>query len=160
METIRKLKKTKVKLPEPSEELKKLQVFVGKWIVEGQNLSADPIAPNTEVAGVQTYDWLPGNFFLVGKWDRQFDNSENIGIGMLGFDVIKDEFFRTNYDNLGSAKTFHVDCYRNIWKLRGEKERATIIFSSDGQTFIEDWEILKDEYNWQPLCALRNKKIK
>ncbi|HET8964550.1 MAG TPA: hypothetical protein VFM99_11660 [Chitinophagales bacterium] len=63
METIQKQKKARIKLPEPSEELKKLQVFVGKWIVEGQTLSAEPISPNTEVAGVQTYDWLPGNFF-------------------------------------------------------------------------------------------------
>ncbi|HET8964551.1 MAG TPA: hypothetical protein VFM99_11665 [Chitinophagales bacterium] len=83
-----------------------------------------------------------------------------MGIGMFGFDTVKEEFFLTNYDNRGNVKSYHIDCYRNIWKLKGEKERATIIFSSDGLTFIEDWEILKDEYNWQPLCTLRNKKIK
>lgn len=160
METIRKYKKSAIKLLLPSDELKKLQVFAGKWIVEGQNLSGAPIAPDTEVAGVQTYDWLPGHFFLVGKWDRQFDNEEHIGIGMFGFDTENDEFILTNYDNMGFTRTYHVVSYRHIWKLTGEKERATIIFSSDGQTFIEDWEILTENYTWQPLCTLKSKKIK
>jgi hypothetical protein len=159
MEITRKFRKY-AKLPEPIEELKKLQPFVGKWIVEGQNLSGAPVAPNTEVAGVQTYDWLPGNFFLVGKWDRQFDDSEHIGIGMFGYDLTKQEFYLNNYDNLGHAVTYDVDSYRHIWKFAGVKERATVIFSNDGQTFIEDWEILNDNFVWQPLCTLKSTKIK
>lgn len=159
METIRKSKKVAVQIPQPSEELKKLQVFAGKWLVEGQNLSGAPIAPNTEIAGVQTYDWLPGNFFLVGKWDRQFDVAEHIGIGMFGYDQEKQEFFLTNYDNLGFVRKYDVFSYRHIWKFTGTRERATIIFSPDGQTYIEDWEILNN-YNWQPLCTLKSKKIK
>lgn len=159
MEITRKFRKH-TKSPEPVEELKKLQPFVGKWIVEGQNLSGAPVAPNTEVAGVQTYEWLPGNFFLVEKWDRQFDNSEHIGIGMFGYDLAKHEFYLTNYDNRGFARTYDVDSYRHIWKFSGLKERATIIFSSDDQTFIEDWEILNDNFVWQPLCTLKSTKIR
>lgn len=160
METIRKHKEVSFKIPLPCDELKKLQIFAGKWIVEGQNLSGALLAPNTEIAGVQTYDWLPGNFFLVGKWDRQFDNDEHIGIGIFGYDPTTQEFNLTNYDNMGFVRDYHVSFYRNIWKFNGEKERATIIFSSDGQTYIEDWEILKDNYSWQPLCTLKSKKIK
>jgi hypothetical protein len=159
METIQRPKKSAIKLPVPSEELKKLQIFAGKWIVEGQNLSGAPIAPNTEVAGVQTYDWLPGNFFLVGKWDRQFDEAEHIGIGLFAYDTEKKEFCLTNYDNMGYARKYEVLSYRHVWKLTGEKERATIIFSADGQTFIEDWEIMNN-FNWQPLCTLKSKKIR
>jgi hypothetical protein len=159
METIRPPKKVAVKLPQPFEELKKLEVFAGKWLVEGQNLSGAPISPNSDIAGVQTYDWLPGNFFLVGKWDRQFNDAEHIGIGMFGFDIEKQELFLTNYDNFGTVSKYEVFSYRHIWKLTGEKERATIIFSADGQTFIEDWEI-RNNYNWQPLCSLKSKKIK
>jgi hypothetical protein len=159
METIHKTRKTAVKQLEPSEELQKLHVFAGKWLVEGQNLSGAPIDANTAFTGVQTYDWFPGNYYLVGKWDRQYNNEEHIGIGMYGFHTRTNEFYLTTYDNGGSERNYSIDSYRHIWKLSGENERGTIVFSADEQTYIEDWEIFKD-YQWQPLCTLKCSKLK
>lgn len=159
METIHKTRKVAVKAPEPSLELKRLQVFVGKWLVEGQNFAAAPVAPNSEFTGVQTYDWFPGNFYLVEKWDRQFNDDENIGIGMFGFNEEVQEFYLTTYDNMGHERIYTIDSYRHIWKFTSRNERGTIVFSSDEQTFIEDWEILKD-FNWQPLATLKCTKLK
>ncbi|HET6227770.1 MAG TPA: DUF1579 family protein [Bacteroidia bacterium] len=159
METIYKTRKVAVKLPEPSIELKKLQVFVGKWLVEGQNFSEAPFAANTDFTGVQTYDWLPGNFYMVGKWDRQFSEEEHIGIGMYGFHPDTRELCLTTYDNRGDERAFTIDSYRHIWKFTGKNMRGTIIFSSDEQTFIEDWELLKN-FAWVPLCTIKSTKLK
>ena len=159
METIYKTKKVAVKLPEPSAELKKLKVFVGKWLVEGQNFTAAPIAQNIEFTGVQTYEWFPGNFYLIEKWDRQFNEEEHIGIGMYGFNEETQEFYLTTYDNFGRERIFSIDSYRHIWKFTSRNERGTIVFSPDEQAFIEDWEVFKD-FSWQPLCSLKCTKLK
>jgi hypothetical protein len=159
METIHKTRKVAVRLPEPSLEIKKLQVFAGKWLVEGQHFSEAPFAANTAFTGVQTYDWLPGNFYLVGKWDRQFNDEEHIGIGMYSFHMDTKEFYLTTYDNMGYERTYKIDSYRHIWKFTNDNQRGTIIFSSDEETFIEDWEIFKD-YSWRPLCTLKCTKLK
>ena len=159
METIHKTRRVAVKLPEPAAELKKLQVFAGKWLVEGQNFSGATVAANTDFTGVQTYDWFPGNFYLVGKWDRQFNEEEHIGIGMYGFNSETHEFYLTAYDNMGHEKNYNIDSYRHIWKFTNENERGTIVFSSDEQTFIEDWEVFKN-FQWQPLCTIKCTKLK
>ena len=159
METINKTRKVAVKLPEPAAELKKLQVFAGKWLVEGQNFSGAPFAVNTDFTGVQTYDWFPGNFYLVGRWDRQFDEEEHVGIGMYGFNLETHELYLTTYDNMGHEKNYNIDSYRHIWKFTNENERGTIVFSSDEQTFIEDWEVFKN-FQWQPLCTIKCTKLK
>ncbi len=161
METSKKIKKSlKIPLPQPPEELKQLHLFVGKWMVEGQNLIGAPQAPFAEIIGVQTYEWLSGNFFLVAKWDRQFDNTEHLGIGIFGYNRETQDFYLTNYDNNGFMRTYRVDSYKHIWKFHGKKERATIIFSADAFTFIEEWEILDDNYTWKPLCTLKGTKLK
>ena len=49
---------------------KRLEVFVGKWNVDGQ-ARASPYAPAGKLTSVDTWAWMPGGFFMTHHWDSK-----------------------------------------------------------------------------------------
>lgn len=143
----------------PAKELKLLEVFVGKWNVEGENISTTPEAPHRRISGEQSYEWLPGGFFLVSGWDRRFENTSHRGLGVISFDATKNTFALCNYDNLGFARKYVMQVEGNIWKFIGEKKRGYIEFSNNGKNFRELWESSEDGNHWKALCSLKGTKV-
>ncbi|MEJ7600084.1 MAG: DUF1579 family protein [Kofleriaceae bacterium] len=131
-----------------------LDMFVGTWRVEGENASQAPLEPGTRVTGLQTYEPIPGNFFLRGQWHRRFGDAEHTGTSLLGHDPDKGAFLAHHYDNLGYAREYVVDVRDRVWTFAGRYERATIVFDHDGEQFHETWELSKDGATWEPLCEL------
>lgn len=153
-EDTNKAQQTKI----PAEELKQLTVFIGKWNVEGKNLAGAPVGPDNTVTGDESYTWLPGDFFVMGKWNHQFPEGEHIGTSIIEYDTLSHAFTTHNFDNLGYARQYKLDQNQNTWMFTAEKERATRIFGAGGNSFTEHWEILRDEADWQPLCVLNGTK--
>ena len=54
--------------PTPGPEHKRLEVFLGKWTGAGKSL-ASPYGPAGPVSSTDTYEWLPGGFFMAHHWD-------------------------------------------------------------------------------------------
>ena len=78
--------------PTPSAEHKRLEVFVGKWNVEGKSYAEGQSNESLQVSSdkmkfVQTCEWLPGGFFLVNRWDGRVGESEFNGMEVVGYDA-------------------------------------------------------------------------
>lgn len=144
---------------QPSAVLQHLNMFTGTWKVEGENHENAPADRNSKLVGEESYEWHSGNFFLINKWERHFENSEHIGIGMIGFDPAEHQFVVTHFDNLGFERIYKMTEEHKIWKLSGEKERAIIEFSNDGIYFKQKWEILDENSHWKPLCTIKGTKV-
>ena len=144
-----------LQLPTLRREHKLLDVFVGTWIVEGQNKEGAPVAPGAQVSGKETYEWLPGEYYLVYRWDRCFGSDQHTGIGIIGYDDSSQTYASHNFDNLGYSRTYQVHIADGSWTLTGERERARLVFSDDGNVMTANWEISGDGFDWTPLCELK-----
>jgi Protein of unknown function (DUF1579) len=148
--------------PEPSPaigpEHHRLDPFVGKWSVVGENRDGAPQSPNTAVTGEENYVWLPGGHFLLGHWDRRFDGGRHIGMNIIRYDATTHEYSSYNVDSLGFARTYRVTERDGVWSFAGDRERATIEIGKDGSTMTIDWELTKDGSTWLPLCHLEATK--
>ncbi len=142
-----------------AKELDSLNIFIGRWKVEGYNLAAAPLAPDRPVSGEESWEWMAGNYFLVGKWKRSFYGIDHIGKSIIQFDEDRQALRCTNYDNMGYVRCYQVKQEENSWHFIGEKERAKIIFGADGNSFTESWELLTNS-SWQPLCVLNGTRVK
>jgi hypothetical protein len=140
--------------PVITEELRRLDAFLGTWTVVGENKGAAPNAPNTPVAGEESYVWLPGRFFLLGRWDRRFGDDRHIGISIVRYDPATRQYSAYNVDNLGFARTYRVTERDGVWSFTGDRERATWALAADGRTMAIDWEMTRDGETWAPLCHL------
>jgi hypothetical protein len=147
-------------LPTLMPEHKRVHVFVGRWKVRGQNKESAPVAPGVKVSGEETYEWLTGGFFLVSRFQHYFGDDAHIGLSTIGYDTSSQTYVSHNFDNMGYARRYEITVDDKTWTFKGEFERATLVFSSDGNSKTEHWEISSDGANWQPLCEMTATKIR
>ena len=151
--------------PTLGDEIKRLDVFVGKWNVEGKSYAEGSSSENLQVSSVemkfvQTGEWLSGGFFLVNRWNGQVGESEFNGMEVIGCDAESQNYVSRFFDNSGNAPTYQVSVRNNVWTYRGELQRATFEFSNDGKTMKTHWDWRKSEgENWLPLCDLTATKF-
>ena len=83
--------------PRPSAEHQRLAVVLGKWTFEGQ-AQASPYGQAGKLTSVDTFAWLPGNFFVEHQWDSKQAGTQIIGREIIGYDseakVYSVSFFR------------------------------------------------------------------
>ncbi|MFI7544662.1 DUF1579 family protein [Actinoplanes sp. NPDC049599] len=58
--------------PQPAPELKQLDYLVGTWKLSGMT-EEGPMGPPAQMSGTETFEWLPGGFFLVHHWEGAID---------------------------------------------------------------------------------------
>ena len=143
---------------EHQDKIKQLNIFLGKWRIEGKNLPVPPNNVENEVSGEDNYAWLEGQFFIIDNWQHLAKGSDHIGITILGYDIESQEFFTRNFDNLGFERRYVLQQQDNLWNFIGSNERATRRFDNQGKTYEEHWEIFVDN-KWIPLCIMRGTKI-
>jgi hypothetical protein len=61
--------------PTPDPALRRLDFLVGTWRIEGATVP-DLAGPSMTSISTETFEWLPGEFFLVHRWDAVFGNPE------------------------------------------------------------------------------------
>lgn len=144
---------------EPPFELRQLEPFIGRWKTEGRNHPAAPSAPNAEVVGEMSFEWMPGRFFVMGRWDRTIGRMWHRGINMIGYEEAEGAFFSQHFDNFGYPRTYRLEELDGIWRFTGEWERSRLVFGADNQSFEETWELTKDGTIWQPVCEMRSVKL-
>jgi len=116
-----------------SSATKRLEVFVGKWREEGQ-ASESPFGPAAKVTSNHTWEWLPGEKFLIHRIEGRLGENEMACIEIIGPDTSSQNF---------SVHSFYNDGSQNIWQLGG---------SQDGWTLTGDWK--KDNETTRVRCAI------
>jgi hypothetical protein len=138
-----------------SPELDKLQAFIGKWHAEGKSYGEvqdlqDPKKSAVPWISDETYVWLPGNHFVLHKWEAKTGQKSFIGTEILGYDETKMQFFTRFFDNAGFHPSYDAYLNDEIWHFVEPNTRAKIIIN-DPDTMTFHWEWKKDG-TWLPLC--------
>lgn len=137
---------------------RKLDVFVGKWNTRGQTkASADGEA--LIITGSDSYEWLPGGFFLVHHWDVRMGSEESKGIEIIGYDERTKAYPTWSFDSQGNTGTYQASTRDGVWAFRARSERATVVVSEDGNTITARWEQLAEGMNWQPWMEVKLKRV-
>lgn len=137
----------------PSPEQKKMGAFLGRWHTTGK-VAAAGSDPATEVDSIDTYEWYPGEFFLVHHVDGRVGGSPIKSIEIMGYDPERGCYFATFFDSTGGAGTEELRLDGNTWTWRGSnvmgvnEHRCVAVVSEDGQTIEARHEKSDDGQNW------------
>jgi len=140
--------------PKPGPEHKRLDAFVGKWNVEGQ-AQASPYGPSGKLSSVDTFEWMPGGFFMTHHWDARQGGVAIKGMEVLGYDGHTKGYTSRFFDNLGNSGSWRATVQGNTWTWTGEtevagkplKERCTNVVSSP-DAFSSKCEYSTDGTKW------------
>lgn len=129
------------------EEYEQLNKFVGKWNTAGKIRKSDT-TPEIKISGKDTYEWLPGEFFLLHKVDVFIGDDRNQTHEIIGYDEEKGKYTMQHYNNKGNSGFMTAACDNGIWVFLGETLRFTGEFKKGGKEFSGIWEQSTDGKNW------------
>jgi hypothetical protein len=142
--------------PKPGPEVRRLEVFLGKWITQGE-AKASPYGPAGRVTAMETFEWLPGAFFMLHRSEGRQGMIEFNWVEVLGYDARKKIYTTHTFDNFGNSVlwegtwrdntlTWIADSY-----IAGKalKERCMITAKS-ATIIVGKCEYATDGKTWQP----------
>ena len=144
----------KLKQPKPSAAHKRLEAFIGTWNAEGTSYggetqdAADPRAAGVPWISDESYEWLPGGFFVLHRWDAQsFKGAE-----IMGYDESEGGYFTRMFDNAGHHPDYRANVDGNVWSFTEAQSRATVTVDEGGNEMTFNWEWKNGGRKWLPLC--------
>jgi hypothetical protein len=150
--------------PTPSPETQRLGALVGRWRSEG-HIVGDPAVP---ITGTDSYEWLPGGFFLLHRVDVVIGEQPVQALELIGeYDPATDAFLARAYDNLGNVTLMRAKVdEQGVWTFSGGSDvapvaqpsdaegggavRSTLTISADRSRMAARWERSDDGASWRP----------
>jgi hypothetical protein len=139
----------------PGPEQKKMGVFLGRWHTTGE-VAATASTPSAKVDSIDTYEWCPGEFFLLHHAAGKVGDVAINSIEIMGYDAERGRYFGSFFDSTGGFGTEDLRCDGNTWTWRGsnvmgvKEHRCIAVVSSDGSTVRARHEKSEDGENWAP----------
>ena len=137
----------------PSPVQKRMGVFLGRWHTTGEVAATAEIHAE-KVDSIDTYEWYPGEFFLIHHADGNVGDVVIKSLGIMGYDADRQCYFATFFDNTGGFGTEEIRLDGNTWTWRGsnvmgvKEHRCIAVVSSDGKTVRARHEKSEDGKNW------------
>jgi hypothetical protein len=112
-----------MKLTEPDENHKRLDVLVGKW---NQTVRSPGAAEGewTESKGTASYRWVLGGRFLMEEVSCDFAGTKFEWIGLYGYDKVRKKYTAVWADNFGTSTDFgegDADKEGKVFTFSGEQ---------------------------------------
>ena len=136
-----------------SEAVGSLEAFVGEWSIE----AVFPGAPPTGPQGRLSFEWMPGERFLIQRWEVPHPDAPD-GIAIIGFDEGRGTLLQHYFDSRGVARVYEMSFEDGVWKLERNSadfspldfsQRFVGTFSDDGNAVSGRWEICHDGSTWE-----------
>ena len=133
----------KPKQPKPTAAHKRLEVFIGDWHAEGTSYgdrqdAADPRAAGVPWTSDESYEWLPGNLFVLHRWEALA--GEFKGAEIMGYDEAEGGYFTRMFDNAGHHPDYRASVDGDVWSFTEAQTRATVTVQDGGGKMTFHWE--------------------
>ena len=149
----------------PGPEYRRLDVFVGEWQITGQQYGS-PFGPAAKLTAVEAFEWLPGGFFLVHRFEGLIDDQVMACIEIIGHDASSQSYVFHSFYNDSKTNEWQARERDGVWTLSGDwqtegkssKVRCTTVFSDSGKTRTAKWERSSDGSNWDTFWDVKATK--
>jgi Protein of unknown function (DUF1579) len=148
----------------PSAEHQLLNIFVGKWHLEGLSYGLgqskeNPYDSPVRWSAEETYDWLPGGFFLVNNFNAKIGDAAINGMEIISYDAASQSYPSQLFDSYGRILSGQRSFRDGVWSsCIGTEYRTTYVFRNDGKNMATHWEWFSGE-DWFVLADLEGTKL-
>jgi len=123
-------------IPQPNPALKALEVLIGTWDLKGRMLDFD----KDNITGWNTFEWLPGGFFLKSTGEINFKGILIQSLEIIGYDPESKTFPSNVYSNVdGNVLPYSWNIQGNTVTHSDKTSKYTGTISENGQTLLGGW---------------------
>src|SRR5262249_20000550 len=139
-------------------ELDLLNVFIGRWITEGETVAEAAQAVQSIVAS-DVYEWAPGGHFVMHPAYGRIGSTGVGGPEIIGYDASTRQFQTYFFGSEGNVTNETLSHRDGVWTWQGKLARCTGTFSDDGKTLTAHHERSVDGGRWLPSMEVKLRKI-
>jgi len=139
-------------------ELERLEVFIGRWITEGETTPSTDTSSMRIVAS-DVYEWVPGRHFIMHPAYGRIGEVGVGGLEVIGFDPATGQYRTQFFDSQGAIITETLSYRDGSWTWEGTHARCTGVFAEDGKTLTAHHERSDDGIHWEPSMTVRLRKV-
>ena len=109
-------------IPQPDPALQALEVLIGTWDLKARTLDSD----QDNISGWNTFEWLPGGFFLESTGEINFKGVLIQSLEIIGYDPTNRTFPSNVYSNMDGKVLPYSWYIQRGWQnpLRGLKAQG------------------------------------
>jgi hypothetical protein len=159
--------RTQTPAPKPGPEHKKLDIWVGDWIAEGEN-KATPLGPAGKISAKTSVRKILSGFFVEFHTESIGPSGTTQYYEIDGYDSLNKRFTWNGFGSDGgvSVVTYTIEGTTVTYSgtiTQGDKQfraRGTIVFAADLNSNVEKDEISVDGKTWMLLGEFKAMKAK
>jgi Protein of unknown function (DUF1579) len=135
--------------PKPGPEHARLEVFIGKWINEGETVPQgdDPAA---KILTSDVYEWIPGGFAVLHTAYGRLGDLDVGGVEIIGYDSERGNYTSHFFDSQGHVTVDDLLYEDGKWIWKGERTRTTSTLIDGGKVQHSLHEQSEDGIEWRP----------
>jgi hypothetical protein len=138
--------------------IEKLNVFIGRWITEGETVAGAEI-PSMKILASDVYQWLPGGHFIMHPAYGRIGQTDVGGLELIGYNPTTGQYQTHFFDNQGNTSSQTLSCKDGVWTWQGEHARCTGTFTDNDKTLTARHERSDDGVHWVPSMTVTLRKI-
>ena len=142
----------------PVAELERLNVFIGRWLTEGETVPPRD-EPAERIVASDIYQWVPGGRFVMHPAYGRIGTIDVGGLEVIGYDASTGQFQTHFFDSQGNMERQTLSCQDGVWIWLGSHTRCNGVFSDDGRTLTARHERSDDGQRWMPSMVVTLRKI-
>lgn len=152
--------------PKPGPELKKLDVFVGAWSLDGA-MKPSAMGPGGSMTENEKCEWMDGGFYVVCHADYKSSMGDGVGLAVMGYSPEEKAYTYREFNSFGEFEESRGSLDGDTWtwtsdeKMDGKtmKGRFTMkMTSSTSYTFT--FEMSPDGAKWTTVMEGKGTKAK
>lgn len=86
--------------PKPGPELKKLDMFVGAWTLDG-TMKASSMGPGGSMTENEKCEWMEGGFYLICHSDYKSSMGNGVGLSVMGYSTDDKAYTYREFNSFG-----------------------------------------------------------
>ena len=110
-----------MEMPKPAPELKKLDMFVGAWTLEG-DLKATTMGPADKTTENEKCEWMEGQFYLVCHTDFKTTMGNGSGISVMGYSADDKTYTYREFNSWGEFDDSKGSLDGDTWTWTNEEK--------------------------------------
>lgn len=140
--------------PQPAPETKNLEYFVGTWTMNA-DLKPGPMGPGGKITSTEKWEWMEGNFFIVGHLKMSGAMGNAVGLAVMGYSADEKKFTYNDFDSMGQLEDATGTFDGTTWSwtsnenVGGQVMKGRYTAKEDSPTkYSFKYEMSQDGTNW------------
>jgi hypothetical protein len=140
--------------PKPGPELKKLDVFVGSWTLDG-NMKPSTMGPGGAISENEKCEWMDGGFYLVCNSEYKSTIGNGVGLAVMGYSSDDKAYTYREFNSFGEFEDSKGSVNADTWTWIADEKMGSMtmkgrftmkIISATSYTFM--FEMSQDGTKW------------